>query len=276
MRRVLPLLALSLFIPAFTAAQPAAPAELTKEAPAEDKTSWDIVAGGSAVTGNTKSFGLTAGTQFSLIRKQHRFDAGSMLIYTRSRVVDGATGTTSMQDTARNMNTSARYEYFFQKRDAAFIGLKHRWDTFAGLDTRLQIQPGYLRVFHEKEELQRRFWGEVGYDFTWDNRFPNPLPNPDDPTLFLSDNVFIHAARVFLGWDFRLDEKLRILSGIEGLLNVVDPGDLRINWNTRVTTSLSKRVEIGVQYLMMYDRIPVPGAKKLDTYFLANLIIHAI
>jgi hypothetical protein len=282
MRRLAFFALVTLSVPSLSLAQPAGPVELTNEAPTEDRTSWDIIAGGTAVTGNTKSFGLTAGTQFTLIRNKHRFDANSLLIYTRARVVvDDATGATEMNDTARNMNSSARYEYFFKKRDAVFIGLKHRWDTFAGLDTRLQVQPGYLRVFHEKEELQRRFWGELGYDFTWDNLFPNPLPNPafpDDPTArqFLDDSVFVHAARAFLGWDFRVQDKLRILTGLEALLNVVEPGDLRVNWNTRITTSLSKRVEIGVQYLLMYDRIPVPGAKKLDTYLLANLIVHAI
>lgn len=275
MRRIWILL-VALLVPSFALAQPAAPTELKKEAPKEDKTSWDIMAGGTAVTGNTKSFGLTAGSQFNLVRNKHTFDAATMFIYTRARVVDATAGTSQMQDTARNWNSHARYEYFFRERDAAFIGLKHRWDTFAGLDTRLQVQPGYLRVFHEKKELERRFWGEVGYDFTWDNRFPNPLPDPADPTVFLSDNVYVHAARLFLGWDFKYEDKLRILTGLEGLMNVVEPGDLRVNWNTRITTSLGKRVEIGVQYLMMYDRIPVPGAKKLDTYFLGNLIVHAI
>lgn len=265
----------ALFIPSLALAQPAAPKEFKLEAPTEDKTSWDITAGGTAVSGNTKSFGLTAGTQFSLVRDKHRFDANSMLIYTRARVQDQAAGTSEMQDTARNMNTTARYEYFFQKRDAAFIGLRHRWDTFAGLDTRLQVQPGYLRVFHEKEELERRFWGEVGYDFTYDNLYPNPIID-EDTGLALDDSVFVHAARVFLGWDFKVEDKLRILTGLETLLNVVEPGDLRVNWNTRITTSIHKRVEIGVQYLMMYDRVPVPGAKKLDSYFLGNLIVHVI
>jgi putative salt-induced outer membrane protein YdiY len=261
---------LALAVPSLALAQPGAPTELEKEAPKEDKTSWDIVAGGTAVSGNTKSFGLTAGTQFTMIRGKHRFDAGSMLIYTRARVQSG-----DIEITARNMNTAARYEYFFKKRDAAFIGAKHRWDTFAGLDTRLQIQPGYLRVFSENEELERRFWGEVGYDFSYDNLHPNPLLDPLTMEV-VNDSVYVHAARVFLGWDFKLEDKLRILSGIEALLNVVEPGDLRVNWNTRITTSIRKRVELGVQYLLMYDRIPVPGAKRLDTYFLGNLIVHVI
>jgi hypothetical protein len=261
---------LALVVPSFALAQPAGPTELTKEAPKEDKTSWDILAGGTAVTGNTKSFGLTAGTQLSMIRSKHRFDAGSMLIFTRARVQSG-----DIETTARNMNTAARYEYFFRKRDAAFLGAKHRWDTFAGLDTRLQIQPGYLRVFCEKEELERRFWGEIGYDFTYDNLYPNPLVDPVTMEL-VKDSAYVHAARVFLGWDFKLEDKLRILSGIETLLNVVEPADLRVNWNTRITTSIRKRVELGVQYLLMYDRIPVPGAKKVDSYFLGNLIVHVI
>jgi hypothetical protein len=261
---------LILFVPSLAFAQPAAPTELTKEAPKEDKTSWDIAAGGTAATGSTKSFGLTAGTQLSLIRDKHRVDAGSMLIFTRARIQSG-----DIETTARNMNTAARYEYFFKKRDAVFIGARHRWDTFAGLDTRLQIQPGYLRVFCEKEELERRFWGEVGYDFTYDNLYPNPLIDPDTMAI-LDNSAVVHAARVFWGWDVKLDDKLRILTGVETLLNVTEPGDLRVNWNTRITTSIRKRVELGVQYLMMYDRIPVPGAKKLDTYFLGNLSVHVI
>lgn len=248
------------------------PAELTVSAPEEDLLSWEIAAGGSVVTGNTQSYGATVGTQFDLVRSKHRFNFGSLFIYNRSKIQDVET----IETTAKNINSGARYEYYFRERDAAFIGVKHRWDTFAGLDTRLQIQPGYLRVFHENKEKERRFWGEVGYDFTYDNLYPNPLPADPETGEIPDDTVFTHAGRIFLGWDARFQDYLRILTGLEALLNFQEIGDLRLNWNTRVSASIHKRVELGVQFLLLYDRIPVPTHQKLDTYLLANLIVNLL
>lgn len=248
------------------------PAELTVSAPEEDLLSWEIAAGGSVVTGNTQSYGATVGTQFDLVRSKHRFNFGSLFIYNRSKIQDVET----IETTAKNINSGARYEYYFSERDAAFIGVKHRWDTFAGLDTRLQIQPGYLRVFHENKEKERRFWGEVGYDFTYDNLYPNPLPADPETGEIPDDTVFTHAGRIFLGWDARFQDYLRILTGLEALLNFQEIGDLRLNWNTRVSASIHKRVELGVQFLLLYDRIPVPTHQKLDTYLLANLIVNLL
>lgn len=270
----LALLVVLFLIPSsFAAAQPP-PAELSSAAPDEDKLAWEIAAGGSVVTGNTQSYGATAGTQFDLVRSKHRFNFGSLFVFNRSKI-QGADVET-IETTAKNLNSQARYEYYFRERDAVFVGVKHRWDTFAGLDTRLQIQPGYLRVFHENKEKERRFWGEIGYDFTYDNLHPNPLPADPDTGIIPADAVFTHAGRIFLGWDGRFQDYLRILTGLEALLNFQEIGDLRLNWNTRISASVHKRVELGIQFLMLYDRIPVPTHKKLDTYLLANLIVNLL
>lgn len=270
-------LLLLLLIPSSYAAAQPAPAELKVDVPTEDLLSWEIAAGGSVVTGNTQSYGATVGTQFDLVRSKHRFNFGALFLYNRSKIQSAdSTDPGTIETTAKNLNSHARYEYYFRERDAVFLGVKHRWDTFAGLDTRLQIQPGYLRVFHENKEKERRFWGEVGYDFTYDNLYPNPLPADPETGAIPADAVFTHAGRIFLGWDARFQDYLRILTGLEALLNFQEIGDLRLNWNTRVSASIHKRVELGVQFLLLYDRIPVPTHRKLDTYLLANLIVNLL
>jgi aspartate carbamoyltransferase catalytic subunit len=57
----------------------------------------------------------------------------------------------TLVDTARNLNSRARYDFFLTRMDALFLAAVHRWDTFAGLNARVQGQTGYLRnVFRKK------------------------------------------------------------------------------------------------------------------------------
>lgn len=148
-----PLALVALFGAGVAHAQPAAPAQLTEraaEAPSEDVTSWALSAGAVVSTGNTRSWTANAGTNFRLVRGSHSFGAEWAFNYGRANLPTDAPDA-GYVDTVRNSNTKLRYDFFLTEMDALFVSVAHRWDTFAGLDTRLQLQAGYLRNFFKEE-----------------------------------------------------------------------------------------------------------------------------
>ena len=150
-------------------------------------------------TGNTESWTLNGGTQFRLVRGRSAFSLDWTLAYGRADLTP-LDDTRDFQDTVRNSNARARYDYYLTRMDALFVALAHRWDTFAGLDTRLQAQAGYLRNFIQRDKL--RLWGEVGYDYTYDNF----VPLVDEMGMTLPGSQNVHAARAYVGYDNKLND----------------------------------------------------------------------
>ncbi len=280
-----------LLAPSAALAQPQDPTLLTERAtdtrPAENKTAWVLTAGGVLNTGNTRSFTLSAGTNFQLIRGPHSFLAETAYNQSAANVFD----TTTMMDTgfetnARNLNSRLRYDYFFTPLDAAYVSVRHRWDTFAGLDTRLQNQIGYLRNFFRQDT--HRFWGEVGYDLTYDNFDPDPLLDPaeiqgngiDDDGDGLIDGAdtldgseIVHAGRLYLGYMNHLNDHVLFETGGEVLFNFVDGQDIRFNYDARILATLASKLQLELKFRMQFDNVPVQGKEPLDTTTVANLIV---
>ncbi len=257
----------------------------TTDAPSEDETSWSISAGGVFNSGNTRSWQLNAGTDFRLVRGRHALGANFSFNYGRADIKDENNLFTGYTDTVRNANTAVRYDFFLTDNDAIFLAAKHRWDTFAGLDTRLQLQAGYLRNFFKREK--HRFWGEIGYDFTYDNFDPDPLPNPDadaaicdatmgsdptDPSCFADGTQIVHAARVYIGYDNHLNDNVQFLAGAEVLINVEELEDVRLNFDAALRSTIIDSLQIELKFRLQFDNVPVPGNVKVDTNTTVSLI----
>jgi len=282
-------IALALLLSAgVAAAQPADATQFqqtsTDERPDDDTTNWALNAGGVFNSGNTRSYTLNAGTNFGIIRGRHGFALEWTFNYGRADVP--ADDSDDLQQTVRNSNARVRYDLYLTRMDALFVALSHRWDTFAGLDTRLQGQAGYLRNFLREEK--HRIWGEVGYDITWDDFDPDPLPNPDpadpmlcemtpsDPSCILDNNQVVHAGRLYLGYDNQLHENVRVTAGLEALLNLQEPEDLRLNFDAALRSTIAGSLQLEVRLKMLFDNVPVPGKEKLDTITTLSLIYTLI
>ncbi len=257
---------------------PAEPEQLTdraqEAAPPEDKTAWTLSAGAVLNTGNTESYSVTAGTNLQLVRGPHAFLAESAFNISAASIADPVTGVESGYDTnAQNLNSRVRYDYFFTPLDAAYVSVRHRWDRFAGLDTRLQNQIGYLRNFFRKDE--HRFWGEVGYDLTYDNFDPDPLLDPMT-MLPLDGDAIVHAARGYLGYMNHLNEHVLFETGAEALFNLQEARDIRFNYDARLLATLAAKLQLELKFRLQYDNVPVPGKDALDTTTTANLIVTLI
>jgi len=154
--------------------------EVAHEAFQEDVTNLNASLGGQLNTGNTEAWQLTTGSAFALVRGRHGVSLTMDFSYGRANVADDTDAAgepiDELVDTIRNLRTKGRYDFFLTPMDAIFAASAYRWDTFAGLDARVQGQLGYMRNFFREKD--HRFWGELGYDITYDNYDPDPLLDP--------------------------------------------------------------------------------------------------
>lgn len=233
-----------------------------------DVTALNASLGGALNTGNTEAWQLNTGSQLDLVRGRHGFGLSMAFAYGRANVADD--GSAAMFDTVRNLKSRARYDFFLTPMDALFLAAVYRWDTFAGLDTRAQGQIGYMRNFFKEEK--HRFWGELGYDLTYDNFDPDPLPDPVNAGVFLDGDAVVHSARLFLGYDNQISEQVMFLTGVEGLANVENLKDFRLAWDSALRSAIGSGFNLELKLSVALDTLPVPGAKKVDTTTLINLI----
>jgi putative salt-induced outer membrane protein YdiY len=253
-------------------AQPAAIEEHAEASKADlfqaDVTALNASLGAAVNTGNTEAWQLNTGSQFDLVRGHHGAGVTMVFAYGRANVPTDALD--QMVDTVRNFKTRARYDYFFTPMDSLFVAAGYRWDTFAGLDVRAQAQLGYMRSFFKEEK--HRFWGELGYDLTYDNYDPDPLPDPNNAGSFLPGDDVVHSVRLFAGYDNQLNEQVTFLTGLEALINVEDTSDVRLAWDNALRSSIGNGFQLELKFTLGLDTLPVPGTKKVDTATVVNLI----
>jgi putative salt-induced outer membrane protein YdiY len=235
------------------------------EAPTDDATTLNASLGGSMITGNTKTWQLVAGSNFLLVRNPHALSAALDFAFGQSNIPsDDDDGYVS---TVKNLRAKLRYDFFLSDMDAVFAASAFRWDEFAGIDARVQGQVGYLRYFMRSKT--HRFWGELGYDLTYDDFAPLP---PDE----VDGTEVVHSARLFAGYDNRLNEAVTYLGGIEALVNVEKPKDTRINVDNALRSSVADHLQLELKFSVQWDNVPVPGAEKLDTQTFISLIYALI
>jgi putative salt-induced outer membrane protein YdiY len=258
--------------PAAAAAPAAGPfaEKVAHELPKGDATSLSASGGGAISSGNTRSYQVNIGADFQLIRFPHGVSANAAFAYGLARVPELGD---ELQDTARNINAKARYDYFLSQMDALFLATAFRWDPFAGIDRRNQGQVGYLRYFLREDN--HRFWGELGYDLTSDDY--GLVEGEEDPTPPDPESEVIHSVRLFAGYDNKLNNALTYVGGLEGLINVEEPGDSRLAFTNALQSAIAESFRLELKLSLIYDSKPNPvDAEELDTTFLVNLIYQMI
>ena len=261
--------------------------ETVAAAPEEEReTTWNISAGANVSTGNTRARNFNAGTQAYVLRGSHALTIQSAFNYGQADT-DGRGGE-GYQLTVRNLNSRVRYDLFLTANDALFLAVAHRWDTFAGLQTRLQVQAGYLRNLIKNDNT--RVWIEGGYDYTFDNRQNSAgrhvICSEDDVTNMISGCTRvvrnfqnIHALRLFYGATHKFSDDVSMATGLEFLVNLneLEGGeadrfeDIRVNWETTLNARLIERLALEVKFRLQYDRVPA-ASEEVDT----NTIISVI
>lgn len=252
----------------------------------EDETTWNIAAGANISTGNTRARNFNAGTDFYVLRDIHALSFRTAFVFGQADVDGGGPG--DYQINSRNLNSRLRYDIFLTDDDALFIAVAHRWDSFAGLQTRVQLQAGYLRNLIKNEST--RVWIEAGYDYTFDNRQNSAnqrvICSEDDVTNMVGGCTRvvrnfqdIHALRLFYGATHAFNENVTGATGVEFLVNLNDLeggeadrfDDVRLNWEASLNARLVENLAIEVKFRLQYDRVPA-ASQELDTNTLISLI----
>ncbi|MAQ13405.1 MAG: hypothetical protein CMN30_01195 [Sandaracinus sp.] len=252
----------------------------------DEVLSWSASLGMVYASGNTNSWTMNAGTQFRIVRNRSAFSLDWTFAYGRADLTPND-DTTGYVDTVRNSNARARYDFYLTRNDALFAAVAHRWDTFAGLDARIQAQAGYLRNFIQAEK--HRLWAEAGYDFTYDNYVPTQDPDTAalaecDPEMGASEDIAqrpsncilegqnVHAARVYLGYDNKLNDFVNFTAGVEALFNLQQGDDIRVNIDAAIVSTLSDLFKLELKFKLLFDNVPVPDKGKYDSLLTANLV----
>jgi len=247
-----------------------------------DETTLNLSAGGSAMAGNTQAYGFTLGGDFKVKRHPHAlsgylfFNYGRANVATTSeetvvtRAADGSeidrqtqTRTTTLaRDTAKNINGRLKYDYFLSELDSLYAALGYRWDPFAGIQRRLELHAGYSRTLFS--EYKHRLWTEIGgaaiyTDYRSIQYQPDKRPDSDD------DPEFLPFARLFVGYENQLNERLQFIGGVEGLLNLTRPSGTRATADAALRSALSDNLKLEVKAKLLADFDPVvENAKKVD------------
>lgn len=238
----------------------------------DDTTSFSTSIGAALNSGNTQSMQATVGTTFGMIRGRHALDLSMDFQYGRAALKPAESST--MVDTARNLRSRGRYAMFVSPMDAAFVAGAYRWDTFAGLDARLQGQLGYLRNLYKRSQM--RIWSELGYDLTYENYDPDPLFDPDTNQR-LKGYKYLHSARLFLGYDNQINPMAVVALSVEGLLNVREPGDSRVNGDLALRSVVVDRLQLELKFILQIDTKPAFSTlKKYDGILKFNLLYTLI
>lgn len=227
---------------------------------------WSITAGGNLATGNTRSIAVSGSTRFKWRRGDNEVAADGQFVYGRASIrVDGEFD--DWKTNADEQIARVRYDRYLTELDSVFGVVGGRRNRFAGLDIRLQGQAGYARSFFN--EPNHRLWGELGYDITYDNFFPNPLV--DEMTMEeLPGHEVFHSARAFVGYDNHIG-LVTFATGVEGLFDVEEASNYRVNWSNNLGAKVSTTFTVGLQFTLNYDHVPPEGAEKLDTLTLLTV-----
>ena len=242
--------------------------EALKEAPPEvtDATELSLQAGGIIAGGNTQSAAMTASTSFLLRRGAHETGAILAANYARSGREDGP----GLQTTMENYQGRIRYDYFWTEKFSTFLAVQARRDRFQGLNLRLGVDPGLSYFFLRRETL--RLWTEVGYDFQYD------VVTQETLDLAVADGAprdrteTDHNARLYAGYEQRLDDRLKLLTGLEFYKSFVNAASYRINWKAELQTQLVKSLSLAIASTAMYNNTPLPGIKKFDVTTSVNFV----
>ncbi len=248
-------------------------------AAATDETRFRLQAGASLATGNTRSFAGNFAGRFLLRRGFAQLTIDGAVNYGRAAVAstDMVTGVRAFgpdQTTAENYLLRARLDLWFLTNNSIYIGALAFRDQPSGFNSRFSGQIGYLRNFVNSVG-RRRFWGEIGYDATYENlnaTMPVAGANCGGAAPMPECWRFVNLARAFLGFEEHATENLDLSVGLEGLMNVLRPSDFRLNGTVALASKLGDDFSLALSLTARYVNEPINGRSALDTVTLVSVI----
>lgn len=235
-----------------------------------DKTEFAIQGGALVAGGNSRSVAATGLTRFLARRGHNEISAVVAINYARTARENDAGDEIGWETTVENYQGRLRYDYFWTKNLSTFLAVQARRDRFQGLNLRLGVDPGVSFYFVRNDA--QLFWTEAGYDFQYDVLTQETIDagvlagDPRDRTE--TD----HNARLYVGYDHKLGERLAFLAGLEFFKSFVNGPSYRVNFNAELQTQLVQRLSLAIGSTTMYNNTPLPDIEKLDVTTSLNLV----
>lgn len=238
------------------------------DAEAKDAMELSLSAGGLLATGNARLFAGTANSKFRLRRSDNQFSAAAAANYGRA----AATPADDLETNVENYQGTARYDRFFGDV-TLFLSVQGRRDRFQGLNLRGRVDPGVGYYFiNEKTTL---FWTEIGYDFLFDLRRSDSLDVVDDTGAVidrLDDTEVVHSGRLFVGFDYALNDGLKLALGVEFMQGLSDTDIRRVNGTAEISAKVKDNLALAFGFTERYDSAPLPGKEELDTISTVSIV----
>lgn len=238
-----------------------------------DVTAAAVSAGGVFASGNSRSLAATATGTLKVRRDVHQVGAAAAANYGRS----ASDAAVPMKTSVENYQGKLRYDYFLSQRLAVFLSVSARHDRFQGLDLRMNFAPGLAYYFLDASTHQ--LWGEVGYDLQHDVRNREALTVAAAQGQAVDKTATRHNARLYLGYDNRLNDAVTFNTGVEYLQGLspykdeaTDRVNWRLNWDAGVTAKVSDKFSFATTFSVRYDNDPLPGKRRTDALTAANLV----
>lgn len=211
-------------------------------------TIWkaDVAAGLVWVTGNSQSLGVTGQFLGSVRHYNNEFTLNGSGAYVSSSTSKyGAGGPlTDSSTTVQRWLVRGRYDRYFLKKNSVYVSFQSNGDAPAGFDYRLEPQIGYSRIFYLSAVQQ--FRGEVGYDYTREQRIPGA-----DPAV-----VEYHSGRLFLFYENHINSHVAFSESLELLESFNQLESFRLNSITSLSSTIYKNISIKLNFTLNYNNSP--------------------
>ncbi len=266
--------------PAETAPAPAAAVSAPIPPPPAPPAEWKVQSKGGFImtSGNSQATNVSFGVNGSRKEGNNKLSLEGGIAYGRAKNLiahtredQAAPGTFIIDSLDRqavvstnNWAAKGRYDRFLSDNNTAYASTQWAGDKVAGKSLFGGGQVGYSRQLWKDE--MHLVVAELGYDFSYE-RYVQQTGKTVDP-------VTIHSARLMLGYVLSLTETTGLTANVETLLNlnketkaidarngeqgVAALKDTRVNAKVGITTSLWKKLSLGLSFTCKYDQNPAP------------------
>lgn len=259
--------------------------------PAYDRTSKDAAEaekpvtalsaelGGTFTSGNAFAFAFNGGISGKHSWKANRFGFGAGVNLNLAKIdtdgngtLDDAERSTKLTFTSQRVFGMARYDRFFGKVNSLYVSAGAERDIFAGLEWRFNEQIGYSRVLVATQKTDMNI--EVGLAYTQEN-LKESVDEAGEPVNDKVLDAHYPAARVFLGFEHRFNDKASIGDTIEMNENLITPTDFRLVNTAYIAAKLSSKLSLKLSHRLAFDNLPAtPEFKKLDQTTQVTLVAN--
>jgi hypothetical protein len=279
-------------------------------APPTDSMNAALSAGGQYAAGNSKLFATTGLGKFDVRRGDNAFGVQLLGNYSEGFVTPtpAATATStpagSWKPSTENYQGKLRYDRYFSDAFGAFVQLTGTHDAFQAIAFRLNVDPGVKLFFFN--EPTTRFWGELGYDFEFDDNDTysdgieragagGPALDASNLPYVIKRQNTIHSTRLFVGMKHAFNKDVQLSLGLEYLQGLGGAGtgtpnvpagwtpaevDLvaisvtgaRVNGDALLAAQVGGGFAIGVGLSAKYNGTPLAGKKDVDSTGTLSLI----